>query len=99
MLSDLIHPSFLPLPLPLPLLTPTAVIATTPATFIATALSFPLDHPFAQLRGSDNIIAFYTERYSRPLIIQGAGAGAAVTAHGVLSDVLKIAEIVGYGKK
>lgn len=33
---------------------------------------------------------FHTERYSpRPLIVQGAGAGAAVTAMGVLSDLLK----------
>ncbi|KAG8992282.1 hypothetical protein FRB94_011722 [Tulasnella sp. JGI-2019a] len=53
---------------------------------------YPIDHPFAtSLGGSDNIIAFHTERYSpRPLIIQGAGAGAAVTAMGVLSDLLKL---------
>ena len=49
-------------------------------------------HPFAtSLGGSDNIIMFHTERYgARPLIIQGAGAGAAVTAMGVLSDLLKL---------
>ncbi|KAG8849123.1 hypothetical protein FRB96_000909 [Tulasnella sp. 330] len=53
---------------------------------------YPIDHPFAtSLGGSDNIIAFHTERYSpRPLIVQGAGAGAAVTAMGVLSDLLKL---------
>jgi len=53
---------------------------------------YPVDHPFAtSLGGSDNIIAFHTDRYSpRPLIIQGAGAGAAVTAMGVLSDLLKL---------
>jgi homoserine dehydrogenase len=61
--------------------------------------SYPKDHPFAQLKGTDNIIAFYTERFSpQPLIIQGAGAGAAVTAHGVLSDLLKISETVLYGR-
>ena len=50
-------------------------------------------HPFATaLGGSDNIIMFHTKRYgSRPLIVQGAGAGAAVTAMGVLSDLLKLA--------
>ncbi|KAH9048436.1 homoserine dehydrogenase-domain-containing protein [Lactarius hengduanensis] len=50
-------------------------------------------HPFAtSLGGSDNIIMFHTERYgARPLIVQGAGAGAAVTAMGVLSDLLKLA--------
>lgn len=53
---------------------------------------YPVTHPFAtSLGGSDNIIAFHTERYgARPLIIQGAGAGAAVTAMGVLADLLKI---------
>ncbi|KZT35387.1 hypothetical protein SISSUDRAFT_1025519 [Sistotremastrum suecicum HHB10207 ss-3] len=53
---------------------------------------YPADHPFAtSLGGSDNIIAFHTERYgARPLIVQGAGAGAAVTAMGVLSDTLRL---------
>lgn len=60
-------------------------------------LRYPKDHPFAQLKGSDNIIAFYTERFSQsPLIIQGAGAGASVTAHGVMSDLLRVAEITMY---
>ncbi|KAF8524300.1 hypothetical protein BU17DRAFT_74783 [Hysterangium stoloniferum] len=52
---------------------------------------YPVTHPFAtSLGGSDNIIAFHTERYPRPLIVQGAGAGAAVTAAGVLGDVLQL---------
>lgn len=49
-------------------------------------------HPFASLKGSDNVISFQTERYSVPLIVQGAGAGADVTAAGVLADMLKIAD-------
>jgi aspartokinase/homoserine dehydrogenase 1 len=50
------------------------------------------DHPFYNLSGSDNIIAIYTRHYAdSPLIIRGAGAGAAVTAAGVLTDILKIA--------
>ncbi|KAJ1649685.1 Homoserine dehydrogenase [Dispira simplex] len=53
---------------------------------------YPVDHPFANLKGSDNIIAFTTERFPSPLIIQGAGAGAAVTAFGIFSDILKVAE-------
>lgn len=54
---------------------------------------YPKTHPFAtSLGGSDNIIMFHTERYgARPLIVQGAGAGATVTAMGVLSDLLKLA--------
>lgn len=49
-------------------------------------------HAFAtSLGGSDNIIMFHTKRYcARPLIVQGAGAGAAVTAMGVLSDCWKL---------
>lgn len=49
-------------------------------------------HPFANLTGSDNVISIKTKRYASPLIIQGAGAGAAVTAAGVLGDVIKIAQ-------
>ncbi|ORX66785.1 homoserine dehydrogenase [Linderina pennispora] len=52
---------------------------------------YPLDHPFASLKGSDNIIAFTTERFPNPLIVQGAGAGAAVTAFGIFADLIKVA--------
>jgi aspartokinase/homoserine dehydrogenase 1 len=52
---------------------------------------FPPTHPFAGTKGSDNIIAITTERYARtPLVIQGPGAGADVTAMGVFSDILKL---------
>lgn len=49
------------------------------------------DHPFYNLRGSENIIAFTTGYYQDyPLVIKGPGAGAEVTALGVLTDVLKV---------
>ncbi|PHH68305.1 hypothetical protein CDD80_7616 [Ophiocordyceps camponoti-rufipedis] len=52
---------------------------------------FEPSHPIAALKGSDNIISFYTERYgSNPLIVQGAGAGGEVTAMGVTADLLKV---------
>jgi homoserine dehydrogenase len=52
---------------------------------------FDKSHPIAALKGSDNIISFYTKRYgSNPLIIQGAGAGGEVTAMGVTSDLIKV---------
>lgn len=56
--------------------------------------AYPADHPFAtSLGGSDNIISFSTERYSpRPLLVQGAGAGAEVTAMGVVGDLVRIAQ-------
>ena len=47
--------------------------------------------PFYQLAASDNSIALYTNRYeTNPLVIQGAGAGASVTASGVLADVMGV---------
>lgn len=55
---------------------------------------YAFDHPFASLKGSDNVVSIQTDRYVNPLIVQGAGAGADVTAHGVLADALKIAERV-----
>jgi homoserine dehydrogenase len=52
---------------------------------------FPRDHSFATTKGCDNIIAFTTNRYSRtPLVVQGPGAGADVTAMGVFSDIFKL---------
>ena len=56
-------------------------------------LEYPASHPFAtSLGGSDNIISFTTQRYTpRPLLVQGAGAGADVTAMGVVADLMRIA--------
>ncbi|MDT0689850.1 bifunctional aspartate kinase/homoserine dehydrogenase I [Salegentibacter sp. F188] len=49
------------------------------------------DHPFYNLSGSDNIVLFFTDRYSQqPLIVKGAGAGADVTASGIFADVIRI---------
>lgn len=46
-----------------------------------------------QLKSTDTLFEIYTEAYNKqPLVIQGAGAGKAVTARGVLSDVLKLAQ-------
>ncbi|KAK1261519.1 hypothetical protein QJS04_geneDACA018948 [Acorus gramineus] len=54
------------------------------------------EHPFSQLSGSDNIIAFTTMRYKeQPLIIRGPGAGAQVTAGGIFSDILRLASTLG----
>ncbi|KAL6702410.1 Homoserine dehydrogenase [Coniothyrium glycines] len=56
---------------------------------------FDKSHPIAALKGSDNIIAFYTKRYgSNPLIIQGAGAGGDVTAMGVTADLVKVLRLL-----
>jgi len=56
---------------------------------------FDKSHPIAALKGSDNIIAFYTKRYGdNPLIIQGAGAGGEVTAMGVTADLVKVLRLL-----
>lgn len=48
-------------------------------------------HSFFILSGSDNIIAFTTERYKeRPLVVKGPGAGAEVTAAGVFADIINV---------
>ncbi len=53
--------------------------------------SFSIDHPFFELQGKDNIVLFYTNRYSeQPLVVKGAGAGADVTASGIFADVMRI---------
>ncbi|OKL40045.1 bifunctional aspartate kinase/homoserine dehydrogenase I [Pontibacter flavimaris] len=49
-------------------------------------------HPFYSLSGSDNIISFTTDRYRlNPMVIKGPGAGAEVTAAGVLADLVRVA--------
>ena len=55
---------------------------------------YDASHPFAALKGSDNVISIKTKRYVNPMVIQGAGAGDAVTAAGVLADAIKIAQRV-----
>ena len=52
------------------------------------------NHPFYNLEGTNNIILITTERYNEyPLLIQGYGAGASVTAAGVFADIMSIANI------
>ena len=51
-------------------------------------------HPFYNLEGKDNIVMFYTDRYTdQPLIIKGAGAGSEVTASGLFADIIRASNI------
>lgn len=51
-------------------------------------------HPFYSLSGSDNIISYTTSRYkNNPLVVKGPGAGVAVTAAGVFSDIMKVSSM------
>ena len=53
-----------------------------------------MGHPLYDLDGSNNILLLTTERYHRdPMLIQGYGAGAAVTAAGVFADIMRVANV------
>ena len=68
----------------------------TPSSFkTSVALKeVPSNHPFYPLEGSNNIVLLTTERYKEyPMLIQGYGAGAAVTAAGVFANIMSIANI------
>ncbi len=58
-------------------------------------VSVPQSFALVQLKGADNLIEIYTKSYGEiPIVIQGAGAVKQVTARGVLTDILKMAEKV-----
>jgi len=59
-------------------------------------VELPSTHPFANIALTDNIVRFQTARYDRnPLIVQGPGAGPAVTAAGVFADLLRVCAYLG----
>ena len=65
-------------------------------SMVAGLRTYRLDHPFANLRGSDNIVSFQTARYNtQPMIVRGPGAGPEVTAAGVFADLLRLASFLG----
>jgi aspartokinase/homoserine dehydrogenase 1 len=52
------------------------------------------NHDFYHLYGKDNVVLFYTDRYTeQPLVVKGAGAGAEVTASGVFADIIRTAKM------
>src|SRR6195256_6033892 len=53
-------------------------------------------HAFANINLTDNVVRFVTSRYDRnPLVVQGPGAGPAVTAGGVFADLLRVCAYLG----
>jgi len=56
-------------------------------------ISVPANSALGQIKGADAIFEVFTESYGeKPIVVQGAGAGAAVTARGVFGDILRLAE-------
>jgi aspartokinase/homoserine dehydrogenase 1 len=68
------------------------VAVVTAAEVSVGVRTVPRSSPFASIKGSDNQLVFTTARYHEtPLVITGPGAGAEVTAAGVLNDILRLA--------
>ena len=56
-------------------------------------VSVPSNGALGQIKGADAIFEIFTESYGdKPIVIQGAGAGAAVTARGVFGDIIRLAD-------
>jgi homoserine dehydrogenase len=68
-------------------------VASVTADEVAVGVqAVPATSALASIKGSDNQLVFITERYNtNPLVITGPGAGAEVTAAGVLNDILRLA--------
>ncbi len=67
------------------------VATVTPSRIAVGLRSVPAASPLAAIKGTDNQVVFTTARYkSNPLVITGPGAGAEVTAAGVLNDILRL---------
>jgi len=65
------------------------------ARFRVGVSAVPTDSPLGRLGGADNLVEITTDRYATsPVVVQGPGAGAEVTAAGVLADVLAVARAV-----
>jgi aspartokinase/homoserine dehydrogenase 1 len=68
------------------------IAQVTPSKVAVGVRAVPDSSPFARVKGSDNQLVFTTARYkTNPLVITGPGAGAEVTAAGVLNDILRLA--------
>jgi homoserine dehydrogenase len=58
----------------------------------------PLDRPAARIRGTENVLEIWSDRYSEyPILIQGPGAGQKVTAAGLITDLVAAAGRVTHG--
>ena len=68
------------------------VVTATPRSVSARLAAVPVSSPIGALQGTRNLVAFTTRRYrTEPLVVSGPGAGAAVTAAGILNDIYSLA--------
>ncbi len=66
------------------------VVSATPRKVTAGLLAVPKTSPMGAAEGTRNIITFHSKRYKEPLVISGPGAGAEVTAAGLLNDICSL---------
>jgi len=66
------------------------VVSATPRKVTAGLLAVPKASPMGAAAGTRNIITFHSKRYKEPLVISGPGAGADVTAAGLLNDICSL---------
>jgi aspartokinase/homoserine dehydrogenase 1 len=67
------------------------IVAATPRSVSAKLAAVPISSPFGALQGTRNLISFTTRRYrTEPLVVSGPGAGAEVTAAGILNDIYSL---------
>ena len=67
------------------------VVTATPTSVSARLVSVDASSPIGALSGTRNLVAFTTRRYrTEPLVISGPGAGAEVTAAGILNDIYSL---------
>jgi aspartokinase/homoserine dehydrogenase 1 len=72
------------------------VVAATPRGVSARLTAVPMSSPIGALQGTRNLVSFTTKRYSNePLVVSGPGAGAAVTAAGILNDIYSLSSLSG----
>ena len=68
------------------------VVVATARGVSASLRAVPRDSPFGSLQGTRNLLSFTTRRYrAEPLVVAGPGAGAEVTAAGILNDIQSLA--------
>ena len=68
------------------------VVTATPRSVSARLVSIDASSPIGSLSGTRNLVAFTTRRYrTEPLVVSGPGAGAEVTAAGILNDIYSLA--------
>jgi homoserine dehydrogenase len=72
------------------------VVSATPRRVTCGLVAVPLSSPFGAASGTRNTVIFHSDRYRHePLVISGPGAGADVTAAGLLNDLSILAASAG----